>query len=122
MTNLTSLQLHIWVWCKKTFDGIIAWDTDAERAYRFFEEAGELFQAMGMTKTDAVRVIDYVFERPIGDLSQEIGGVMVTLLALGAQQQVNVETCLLTEFHRIHKPSVRDKIRHKQISKQGREI
>jgi hypothetical protein len=82
--NLNGYQERVWRWCKHTFDGIALWNSDKERAYRFFEEASELFQAMGMTKDDAYKIVDYVYGRPVGEKSQEVGGVMVTLLALGS--------------------------------------
>jgi NTP pyrophosphatase (non-canonical NTP hydrolase) len=102
--NLNGYQERVWRWCKHTFDGIALWNSDKERAYRFFEEASELFQAMGMTKDDAYKIVDYVYGRPVGEKSQEVGGVMVTLLALGSQQNIDVETELLREYERIMKP------------------
>jgi len=116
-TEIEIRQEQVWKWCEETFEGIAAWETDKERAYRFLEEAGELFQAMNMTKADAYRVIDYVFGRPTGELYQEIGGVMVTLLALASQQRQDVSLCLAVEYSRITNPSTQLKIRHKQILK-----
>lgn len=117
MSDLVVKQSAVWKWCRATFDGIAAWDADKERAYRFFEEAGELFQAMNMRKEDAYKVVDYVFSRPVGELSQEVGGVMVTLLALASQQNECVNTCLETEFARIMRPEIQEKIRGKQLAK-----
>lgn len=110
-------QSAVWKWAEETFTGIADWNGDKERAYRFFEEAGELFQAMNMTKEDAYKVVDYVYGRPVGELSQEIGGVMITLLCLASQQNLSVYQCLLTEFGRINKPETQAKIRQKQIAK-----
>jgi len=53
-----------------------------ERNHRFLEESIELIQANGCTQTEAHQLVDYVFSRPVGELHQEIGGVMVTLAAL----------------------------------------
>lgn len=115
--KLSGVQSRIWQWCKETFTGIAAWQTDKERSYRFFEEAAELFQAMNMSKEDALKVVDYVYGRPIGEVPQEFGGVMVTLLALAAHKDVDVGKCLETEYHRIVSPEIQEKIRLKQQSK-----
>lgn len=117
MEHLTETQKSVWQWCRETFDGIAAWETDKERAYRFFEEAGELFQAIGMTREDAIKVVDYVYGRPDGQVSQEIGGVMITLLALASQQGLNVAHCTRIEHDRITQPDIQKKIREKQLAK-----
>jgi NTP pyrophosphatase (non-canonical NTP hydrolase) len=115
--NLSRIQEKVWRWCKHTFDGIAQWNSDKERAYRFFEEAGELFQAMGMTREDALKIVDYVYGRPVGEKPQEVGGVMITLLALCSQQNIDVEQELFREYTRITKPEIMNKIRSKQIAK-----
>jgi NTP pyrophosphatase (non-canonical NTP hydrolase) len=117
MSKLSKTQDAVWQWCQETFEGIAAWHTDKERAYRFFEEAGELFQAVGMTQEDAYKVVDYVYGRPKGVISQEIGGVMITLLALAAQQNQCVDTSMRDEYERIIRPEIKAKIRQKQLAK-----
>src|SRR5689334_8465495 len=54
----------------------------AERNHRFLEEALELVQAAGCTASEAHQLVDYTFGRPIGEIGQEVGGVMNTLAAL----------------------------------------
>jgi hypothetical protein len=53
-----------------------------ERNHRFLEEALELVQTLGCTRSEAHQLVDYVYSRPPGDPPQEVGGVMVTLAAL----------------------------------------
>lgn len=54
-----------------------------ERGDRFIEEALELAQTVpGFTADRAHALVDYVFNRPVGEQYQEVGGVMVTLAAL----------------------------------------
>lgn len=118
--KLRAVQGEIWDWCKKTFEGIAAWDTTRERAYRFLEESVELFQSVGMEKKDAQAVVDYVFERPVGEPRQEIGGTMVTLLALASHLGLDVNEALLEEYERITRPEVAQKIREKQKAKNQR--
>jgi hypothetical protein len=52
------------------------------RIHRFIEEALELGQALHCSRTEVLQLVEYVYGRPIGDPSQEVGGVMVTLAAL----------------------------------------
>jgi hypothetical protein len=52
------------------------------RNYRFFEEATELVQSLGMTKSECIQLIDYVFDRPVGEPLDELGGTLTTLAAL----------------------------------------
>jgi hypothetical protein len=53
-----------------------------QRGIRLLEEAVEAYQSAGGDKVMAHLLIDFVFERPSGELAQELGGVAVTLLAL----------------------------------------
>jgi hypothetical protein len=68
-------------WTTECFGAVIAADT-VERNHRFIEEALELVQACGATKSECHQLVDYVYGRPVGERVQEIGGVMVTLAAL----------------------------------------
>lgn len=61
-----------------------------ERNYRFLEEALELVQALGCSKDDALKLVDYVYGRPLGEPKQEVGGVMVTLAALCTAHAMNM--------------------------------
>ena len=72
----------------------------AERNYRFLEEALELVQSTGCTAHEAHQLVDYVFNRPIGDPVQELGGTMVTLAALATASGLNVDTAAETELAR----------------------
>lgn len=82
-----TFQQRLMSWAIACF-GAPAARNKPERDYRFFEEATELIQARGnMTKEDAIRVIEYVFARPVGEVSQEIGGVMTCLAALCSTTQ-----------------------------------
>jgi len=63
-------------WMQECFDPVISADT-VERNDRLIEEA--LVQACGGTRDDCHTLVDYVFNRPVGDPVQEVGGVMVTL-------------------------------------------
>lgn len=73
-------QDRVQPWMMACFGPEIAADK-LERNDRFIEEALELTQASGYTKDRAHALVEYVYNRPQGDINQEVGGVMVTLAA-----------------------------------------
>ncbi|KAA5604440.1 hypothetical protein F1188_16070 [Roseospira marina] len=101
-------------WVEACFGKEIANDR-TERNHRFLEEALELVQAAGCTATEAHQLVDYVFGRPVGELEQEIGGVMVTLASLCLAHDVCMHTCGVTELTRVWGKI--DRIRAKQAAK-----
>lgn len=86
-----------------------------ERNHRFFEESAELVQANGMTRSEAHQLVDYTFDRPVGELKQEVGGVMVTLAALCLASDVDMHQAGETELDRIWTKV--EQIRSKQAAK-----
>lgn len=76
-----SFQARVKKWSLACFGEAIAMDK-TERNHRFLEEALELVQALNCTASEAHQLVDYVFGRPVGEVRQELGGVMVTLAAL----------------------------------------
>lgn len=60
-------------------------------------------------------LVDYTFGRPVGDPSQEVGGVMVTLAALCAAADLSVVDCSETELRRCWANI--ERIRAKQATK-----
>jgi hypothetical protein len=97
-----------------TFSPEICADT-TERNHRFLEEALELVQSLGCTASEAHQLVDYTYDRPQGDVNQEVGGVMVTLAALclaaGNDMDAGGEAELARVWTKI------DQIRAKQASK-----
>jgi hypothetical protein len=112
--NLKEFQNKIRVWMLSTFGEKISKDTH-ERNCRFLEEAIELVQSCGMPKKDALKLVEYVYNRPVGDPPQEVGGVMVTLTALCLAHNMDVSDAAITEMQRIW--LIKDKIAAKQVSK-----
>lgn len=88
-----------------------------ERAFRFLEEALELFQSMGCSKEEARELVDYVFNRPVGEPRQEVGGVMITLAALCNAADINLHFAAIDELNRVNTPEVMDKIRAKRATR-----
>jgi len=105
-------RVNPWLLC--CFGEEIAND-QTERNHRFLEEALELVQATGCTASEAHQLVDYVYGRPVGETSQEVGGVMVTLAALCLAQHLDMHEAGETELQRIWTKV--EQIRAKQAAK-----
>lgn len=97
-----SRQARVLAWAVESF-GEIAKNRD-ERAARLVEEAIEIAQAEGVPLDVLKRIAERVYERPAGELGQEIGGLGITLdaLAENAGYDVRLETerelaCILSK-------------------------
>jgi hypothetical protein len=86
-----------------------------ERCHRFLEEALELVQSKGCTASEARQLVDYVFNRSVGDPIQEVGGVMVTIAALCSAIGLSMDAAGELELERVWTKI--DKIREKQAAK-----
>lgn len=95
-----SFQQRVAPWMLECFGAEVSRDL-TERSHRFLEEALELVQAAGCTPSEAHQLVDYVFGRPIGEISQEVGGVMVTLAALCLAQDIDMHAAGETELARV---------------------
>lgn len=107
-------QARVQPWMKACFGTRIAADR-VERNHRFLEEALELVQACGGTRDECHQLVDYVFGRPTGDPSQEVGGVMVTLAALCLANGLHMHAAAEEELDRVWTEI--DSIRAKQEAK-----
>lgn len=107
-------QARVQPWMMECFGTEIASDR-MERNHRFFEEATEAVQANRMTRSEAHQLVDYTYDRPVGELHQEIGGVMVTLAALCLASGEDMHAAGETELARIWTKV--DTIRAKQAAK-----
>jgi hypothetical protein len=114
MDGNMSFQDRVSRWMLACFGWHVANDR-TERNHRFLEEAPELVQSIGCTASEAHQLVDYVFNRPIGDPVQELGGTMVTLAALATASGMNMNTAAETELERVWQ--IIDKIRAKWAAK-----
>lgn len=113
---MRQFQVTVGAWLERCFGPAIAHDR-AERTHRFTEEALELAQATGCSKSEVLQLVDYVYSRPVGDVQQEVGGVTVTLAALCYARRFSLAEAAYAELHRIHQPSVMARIAAKQAAK-----
>lgn len=117
MYIIEDFQGDVGDWLIKCFGKEIASDI-TERNYRFLEEALELVQSNGCSKEDCLKLVDYVYSRPKGEINQEVGGVMVTLAALCEANSIDLATCSGNEVNRVLNNI--EKIRAKHFSKKIR--
>lgn len=116
MSQLDGYQIDAGAWVQKVFPQEVVFD-NIERCSRFIEEALELVQALGYDREKAHVLVDYVFDRPVGEKRQELGGVMVTLAILSYVHSMHMWDEGIFELNRINKPEVIEKIKEKQKSK-----
>lgn len=114
MTTSLNFQARVQPWMMACFGEMIAGDRE-ERNHRFLEESLELVQACGCSASEAHQLVDYVFNRPVGEKAQEVGGVMVTLAALCLAQQLDMHDAAEVELARIWTKV--EQIRAKQAAK-----
>ena len=75
-------QKRATIWALECFGPEVVADLQ-ERSYRFFEEAGELIQSLGVSQEIAHKLVNYVYGRPVEkDPGVEVGGVLMTLAVL----------------------------------------
>jgi hypothetical protein len=103
-------------WVRTTF-GDKMFESKEERAARVFEEAAELYQVFGPgNRAKAHKIVDMVFDKKAGKLHNEIGGVLVTMLALCGNEGLRLDEMANKEITRI-KSLPSDGFRKKQRDK-----
>lgn len=111
-----SFQQRVSTWMAQCFLPSL-YSNMTERGDRLLEEVLELLQSKGYDRTRVATLVDYVWSRPVGEPSQEVGGVMVTLAGFCWIAALNMHAAGETELTRIGRPEVMDKIRRKQEAK-----
>lgn len=92
-------------WCVTSF-GVGAASSLPQRCVRLLEEVIEAYQAAGCDPEMAHKLVDFVFSRPVGELSKEIGAVGLVLLSLANAAGVSADAEEAREVARVlAKPS-----------------
>lgn len=90
-----------------------------ERLARFFEEANETCQAFGMSREDAHKLVDYTYDRPVGDPAKEIGAALLTLASLSAVAGFDMMSCAEADLEKLQRPETIARIRAKRSTRHG---
>ena len=69
-------------------------DDKRERVLRFLEEALELCQVCELPIEAIHNMIDYTYNRPVGEIKDEVGGVLICLAALCNANDVDMQTAV----------------------------
>lgn len=93
-------QDRVFDWVTKAFGPDHA-NSMPQRATRFLEEAIELYQAAEGDLAMAHRLLDFVFNRPVGELHKEIGAVGFTLLSVAAAAGLSADQEEIREVDRV---------------------
>lgn len=98
-------QKRVDEWMKITFNPQVVVDV-RERAYRWFEEALELVQALGLSADTAHRLVEYTYSRPASEnVHAEVGDVVFTFATLCTALHISMlgagESALAENWHKI---------------------
>ncbi len=98
--DMGNLQDRVHEWVLEAF-GFDAAANKTERNHRFLEESLELVQAQGCTASEAHQLVDYVFGRPEGEASKEVGAVLLTLSALCNASDIDMSDAVSNELENV---------------------
>jgi NTP pyrophosphatase (non-canonical NTP hydrolase) len=102
-------------WTELVFRDRFAEVTPRIRVMRLLEEALELAQAEDVPVTDAIIILNQVYDRPKGEPSQELGGVVITLANYAETAGLDLEEAFYSEFTRIMDPAIMEKVRKRNL-------
>jgi NTP pyrophosphatase (non-canonical NTP hydrolase) len=77
-------------WMKQCFGQEIAEDHKT-RSLALLEETLELCQATGITEAEIAKAVKYTYGRPVGEVPQEVGGVMISVAGLCSAHNISME-------------------------------
>jgi len=114
--SLKDFQLRVFAWFLKPFTGAAAVNRRG-RVFAFAEEADELKQAAGMTREEAHAMVDHVYNRPEGQVAQELAGALMTLCMLATAHGELLDECGERELTRVSDAMIIKRIQEKQKEK-----
>lgn len=90
---MTQLQLACYLAVKNVL-GQSCVENKIERSLRYLEESIELVQSIGLSKEQAQKILNRVYDRPVNPyVADEIGGSMFTLMVLAATLNFDPMIC-----------------------------
>jgi len=92
----------------------------AERLARHKEEDNELCQSLGMSREEAHRLVDYTWDRPVGEPAKEIGSTLLTLASLCVVAGYDMAECGEADLEKLQRPETIARIRAKRATRHGR--
>lgn len=87
------------LWARECFGGAAM--NPQSRGYRLLEEAIELAQALGCERAEAHALVDRTFDRPPGELAQEMAQVQLTLDVLAELTESDLAALAEAELARV---------------------
>lgn len=72
-----------------------------QRVLRFLEESVELAQAIGLDREKALELVAFVYNRPAGDVQQELGQVGLTLMLVAECVSASADIAEQAECKRV---------------------
>lgn len=93
-------QRAIAKWCALAFGKEEA-ESLEQRGLRLFEETVEACQACNVDLAQLHHLLDFIYLRPVGQLTQELGGIGVCLLAMAEAAGVDADACEQQEVDRV---------------------
>ncbi|TWD58148.1 hypothetical protein FB480_101903 [Agrobacterium vitis] len=91
-----------------------------ERNARALEQSMETAQAFGMSRDEAMALVDYTFSRPVGDPRKELGAKILTAFSLGITAGIDVMAAAEDELQKMQQPETIARIRAKRATRHGR--
>lgn len=116
--TIAAAQASVGEWMRATFPDRVVEDS-RERGFRLCEEALELAQAVGVTRTQAAELVRYVFGRDSGTPEREAGDVLITLAALCGSLDLNLEKAFLEGIARNWEAAERIRAKHEAKTTRG---
>jgi hypothetical protein len=109
-----TFQERVGQWVVACFGDIVACD-ELERMDRAVEEFYEGLQARNYPRERLSALENYTWSRPVGEITQEFGGIMMTLAAWAQAIGLDMHACAEAELARVWTKV--DQIRAKQAAK-----
>lgn len=87
-------------WAVRCFGSRHVYSTNV-RALRLVEEAIEAAQAAGVPESQVLAAVGIVYQRKVGELYQEVGGVMLTAAVLMGIRGLDIDELFDMELRRV---------------------